>query len=362
MTTIQKIGATLLISLILTYLTIFEAIAQLQFKTTTHDFGTIPEAGGKVECSFTAVNRGKHPVVLLDVVTTCGCTVPTFSRKPIRSGEQTTIRVSFDPYGRAGLIDRKLYLYDAKRERIAILTLTGTVSPRTRTIEERYPIESADGVRFSNTLANLTYIYIGQPMRSALSLINTASEPRRIELRPTKQSGLLEVEAPKQLAAGERSAINFTYLIPTDAPRYGTIHDAMEVWIDGRKAQTVLVTHGIGIDRPTKAIKDAPPKVVFSENMLKFGAVKAASKPLNRVLTIRNEGESDLIIRKIESRVLSTSFTEQRLIKAGESATYEVILDPSKADYGFFTEQLIVVTNDPEHPVRRLRVTATIEE
>lgn len=359
---LEKRGITLLIVFILNCLTATNTFAQLQFERTTHDFGTIAEAGGKVHCTFKAVNRGKQPIVLLDVVTTCGCTIPTFSRKPIRSGEETTITVSFDPYGRAGIIDRKLHLYDANRERIAVLTLTGTVTPRTRTIEERYPIETAEGIRFSNSLATFTYIYIGQPMRSAISLINTSTEPRQIELRPTIESGLLTVEAPKELAAGERSAINLTYLNPTDSPRYGTIRDAMEVWIDGERVPLLLVAHGVGVDRPTKTTKERPPKAEFSENMLKFGAVKASSKPLRRPLIIRNTGSSDLIIRKIEGRTLTTTFAEQAIIRAGDQLAGEVIFDPAQADYGFFTEQLMVVTNEAARPVQRLRVTATIEE
>ncbi len=362
MTRFGKFWITTLIALFFNGFATVKTEAQLVFDSTTHHFGTIPEAGGKVRCTFTAVNKGKRPVVILDVVTTCGCTVPTFSRKPIRSGEQALIEVSFDPYGRAGIIDRKLHVYDADRKRLAVLNLTGEVTPRTRTIEERYPIEGGSGIRFSNSLVTFTYIYNGQPMRSAISLINTTSEPHRIELRPSVESGLLTVEAPTLLAAGERSAINLTYHIPAESPRYGTIRDAMEVWIDGRKAPLVLVTHGLGVDRPTKATKDAPPKAELSENMLKFGAVKAAAKPQRRTLTIHNNGSGELILRKIEGRTLTTTFAENCPIPPDGSLSGEVIFDPAKADYGFFTEQLTVITNEPEQPVRRLRVTATVEE
>ncbi len=347
---------------IITLLYAVAASAQLRFDSLTHDFGTIPEAGGKVSCTFTAVNEGKRPVVILDVVTTCGCTVPSFSRKPIRPGERVSIEVSFDPYGRAGVIDRKLYVYDSNRHQLAILSLKGEVSPRTRTVEERYPIELDAGVRCSQTLVTIPYIYIGQQMRSALSLINTSAEPRRIELRPTVVSGLLEAEVPTSLAAGERSAINFCYRNPTEAPRYGTVRDAFEVWIDGRRAQSVVVVHGVGVDLPTKNGKEQPPKVELSENILKFGAVKQQSKPLRRSVTIRNTGVSRLMLRTIEGKRLTTTFADNTPIEAGESIRGEVIFDPTKADYGFFTEQLMLITNDPERPMIRLRVTATVEE
>lgn len=352
----------LISTLLITLLTINSLSAQLRFESTKHDFGTIAEAGGKVHCTFTATNEGARPVVILDVVTTCGCTVPTFSRKPIRKGEQAVIEVSFDPYGRAGVIDRKLHVYDSNRRQLAVLTLTGQVTPRQRTIEESYPIDAGAGVRLSNTMATFTYIYTGQPMRSALSLINTSDEERQIELRPIRTSGLLTVEAPPRIHAGERTAINLTYLNQTEAPRYGTIRDAMELWIDGKKANLVLVAHGIGVDRPTKSIKEEPPMVELSENILKFGAVKADSVPIRRTLTIRNTGHSSLILRTIESEKTATTFADNTPIAAGGSLTGEVIFDPAKAEYGFFTEQLLLITNDPKHPMRRVRVTATVEE
>ena len=357
----RRYGFVAFILLIMSFLAISEAEAQLRFDRTTHDFGTIPEAAGKVECTFRATNESNQPVIILDVVTTCGCTVPTFSRKPLRQGETAEIWVSYDPYNRPGTIDRKLHVYDASRNRLAVLTLTGQVTPRERSVEERYPIDTRHGVRLSNTLVAFSYLYIGQPIRSALSLINTADRPRTIELRPTTQSGLLEVECPKQLASGERSAINFSYLIPSEEPRYGTIRDLFEVWIDGERAEELVMVHGIGVDRPTKSEKEHPAKVELSENILKFGAVKAASKPQRRPLTIRNVGEGVLHLRKVESGALKTSFAGEVTIAPGEARTIEVVFDPAQADYGFFSEQLLLITNEPDRPMRRVRVTATVE-
>ena len=362
MITMKRYGFTVLIALILSLLAVYDAEAQLRFDRTTHDFGTIAEAAGKVECTFRATNEGDRPVVILDVVTTCGCTVPTFSRKPIRKGETAEIRVSYDPYNRPGTIDRKLHVYDANRNRLEVLTLTGQVTPRERSIEERYPIHTRHGVRLSNTLVAFSYLYIGQPMRSAPSLINTADRPLSIELRPTTQSGLLEVEYPKLLAAGEHSAINFSYLVPSDQPQYGTIRDLFEVWIDGKRAEQLLMVHGIGVDRPTKSEKEHPAKVELSENILKFGAVKAASKPQRRPLTIRNAGEGVLRLRKVESGRLTTTVAGEVAIAPGEERSIEVIFDPAQADYGFFSEQLLLITNEPERPMRRVRVTAVVEE
>ena len=52
------------------------AHAQLIFTPDSWDFGTIPETEGRVSHTFTGENRSDKPVVILDVVTSCGCTAP----------------------------------------------------------------------------------------------------------------------------------------------------------------------------------------------------------------------------------------------------------------------------------------------
>ena len=100
----------------------------------------------------------------------------------------------------------------------------------------------------------------------------------------------------------------------------------------------------------------------LSENILKFGAVKR-SKTDGKRLVISNTGSSDLIIRAIEcGTMLATSLKAGEVITAGDSLEGEVWLDTAKADYGFTTAWLVLVTNDPIRPMRRVRVTAIVED
>ena len=73
------------------------AQGSLTFDTPRWDFGTIQELDGPVSHTFTGENRGDKPLVILDVVTSCGCTVPRFSKRPILPGEKTEITVTYDP-------------------------------------------------------------------------------------------------------------------------------------------------------------------------------------------------------------------------------------------------------------------------
>ena len=240
------------------------------------------------------------PLVILDVVTTCGCTVPDFSKKPILPGEKTQITVTYDPANRPGSFTKELWVYSSEKRKIATLTVQGSVIPRQKTVEELYPVDAGGGLRLASTLNAFSYIYPGRQVQAAIGYANTSKRPVRLELRPETTSGALRTDYPKQIAPGERGEINFAYLIPADKPRYGTVRDALEVLINGRSNGTTLVTHGIGVDpQPADATQNAP-KADFSENILKFGPVKHAGPVRKKHFTLSNAGGAELIVRAVE--------------------------------------------------------------
>ncbi len=83
----------------------------MEFETTTHDFGLLVQ-GDKVANTFKFVNTGGADLIISAANATCGCTVPKFSRKPIKPGEEGKIEVVFDTAGRSG----------AQHKTISILT------------------------------------------------------------------------------------------------------------------------------------------------------------------------------------------------------------------------------------------------
>ena len=78
-----------------------EGPAQIEFAELEHDFGVVSE-GEKVGWYFSYENIGSSDLVIKDVHTTCGCTVPQFSRKPLPPGEKENLKVIFDSSGKMG--------------------------------------------------------------------------------------------------------------------------------------------------------------------------------------------------------------------------------------------------------------------
>ncbi len=73
----------------------------IKFNKEQHDFGLILQ-GEKVSYTFKFKNIGKGELIVKDVSSTCGCTVPKFSKEPIASGGSGKIEVIFDSNNRSG--------------------------------------------------------------------------------------------------------------------------------------------------------------------------------------------------------------------------------------------------------------------
>ena len=74
--------------------------AQIKFDKTTHNFGTFSEANPVVSCVFTFTNVGEQPLVVNQAIASCGCTVPEYTKEPIKPGEKGKIKVTYNGEGK----------------------------------------------------------------------------------------------------------------------------------------------------------------------------------------------------------------------------------------------------------------------
>ena len=72
--------------------------ATISFEEAEHDFGTIKN-GTPVETIFKYKNTGSSPLVVSNIQSTCGCTVPSDWTKQVAPGETGEMKVKFDGKG-----------------------------------------------------------------------------------------------------------------------------------------------------------------------------------------------------------------------------------------------------------------------
>jgi hypothetical protein len=73
-----------------------ENYAEITFDTLRYNFGTFSKDEPVVRCSFPFTNTGTAPLIIHQAFASCGCTIPTYTKEPIKPGEKGTIEVTYD--------------------------------------------------------------------------------------------------------------------------------------------------------------------------------------------------------------------------------------------------------------------------
>lgn len=109
-----------------------KAKPKIEFATTRHDFGNVREAGGRLSTEFTFTNTGTGNLLIIDATATCGCTRPEYPKQPIPPGKSGKIKVTYNPVGRPGPIDRTVTVKTNGSPSKVRLKIVGTVIPTKR--------------------------------------------------------------------------------------------------------------------------------------------------------------------------------------------------------------------------------------
>jgi len=98
---------------------------EITFEKTTHDYGTVVK-GGDGSCEFKFKNTGIEPLILSNVSSSCGCTVPEWPREPILKGKTASIKVKYDT-NRLSAINKTITVMSNAKNSAVQLRIIGNV-------------------------------------------------------------------------------------------------------------------------------------------------------------------------------------------------------------------------------------------
>ena len=73
--------------------------ASIKFDKMIHNFCTFSENQPTQKCVFTFTNVGTAPLIINQAVASCGCTIPSYTKAPIKPGEKGEIKVTYNGTG-----------------------------------------------------------------------------------------------------------------------------------------------------------------------------------------------------------------------------------------------------------------------
>lgn len=117
------------IFLLLTYsLTIIgQEKANLSFSKKTIDLGSISYKKKPIIVNYIFTNEGQKPLVIYKVKASCGCTIPTWPKAPIKPGEKSLIKVEFYTESQKGVFMKTLFVESNSKEDVMLIKLKGRV-------------------------------------------------------------------------------------------------------------------------------------------------------------------------------------------------------------------------------------------
>jgi len=102
----------------------------VEFKKLVHDYGEM-EQHGDGKCEFKFTNTGQEPLILSNVRSSCGCTVPEWPRQPILPGQSDVIKVKYDTK-RIGMINKSVHVYSNAKVSPISLKIKGKINAKSQ--------------------------------------------------------------------------------------------------------------------------------------------------------------------------------------------------------------------------------------
>jgi hypothetical protein len=101
-------------------------LTSIKFDRYEHNFGKVEE-GKTVETVFKFTNTGSKDLIISDAKGSCGCTVPYFPKEPIKPGQSSEIKVSYDSKNKSGIQNKQVTVTANTDPNITTLSITTEV-------------------------------------------------------------------------------------------------------------------------------------------------------------------------------------------------------------------------------------------
>lgn len=336
----------------------------ITFNETTHDFGKINEAGGRVTTVFEFTNEGMIPLVLTNVRASCGCTTPRWTHEPIEPGQKGQITVTYNPSGRPGRFQKTVTVTSNATVPSTRLYIKGEVIPKPAKPTEEYPIQMGE-LRLKKNSINFTNVTKGANKTFAISYANTTEAPITVDIIAHNDDYYFKpLVTRKDLQPAETGIIQVT-LNSTECPIYGPIDTKMYIVVNGKKILSdeyaITIKANIKEDFSNMSVEERLQAPIMEYNpSMDLGTITAGKK-ISTKFTITNAGVNALLIRRAIANDNAIELTSPKTIKGGKKADLKVEINTQNLPAGNYTRVVTLITNDPVHSLVHLYLNWTVK-
>ena len=326
----------------------------LEFESTVHNFGKISTDAGEQHCTFEFTNISDKPVVINNVISSCGCAQPEWPRQPIMPGKGGKIEVTYlndqGPYP----FEKNITVYTSASKKPIILRISGIAYEKEKSLKELFPVAVGPlGIMKNNIGAG--QIEQGYSKAGSISVANFSQKPVSVRFEGLS-SGLALKAVPDVLEPGAIGEIR--YEIDTKAAlNWGNTTYSASVVCNGERASARLNFNCMIIDNVSGMSaeqKNNSPMILAKNSSVTLEAARGES--VTAKFSLRNTGAGNLVIHKADTNGDSFEITyPEREIQPGEN--FEIaakIKAPGAGGEKIYT--ITLITNSPKRPLVNLFV------
>jgi hypothetical protein len=333
----------------------------VKFDKTIHNFGDILISDGAQKCSFKVTNISNKPIVIHNVITSCGCTNPTWTKRPILPKKTGTIDISFlndqGPYP----FDKSITVYISDVNKPIMLRVRGVAHEKQKSLKERYPFHIGALALRKQTI-DIGQIEQGLSRYESEDIANISSSPIKITF-PKNDKGLLMQVSPNPIPPNSKGVLSFSVDTKESGEFWGKTIFNCNIAINGElqkgsiQIQSLIKENFTGYSEDQKRSASLPQ---FDKSSIDLGNRKGG-ETIEVTFVCKNNGKKPLTIYKIDFSEKGIKSGElPKDLDFGKEKEVEITLTTPNTK-GEILYILTLITNSPTRPIVNLFITANIK-
>lgn len=336
-----------------------QAQPQMKLKQDRIELGQV-EWKHPLKITYDVQNTGDKPLLLSHVTASCGCTSVDWTKEAIPAKGKGTVTAIFDAE-MLGYFDKEVAIYSNTEPTLTYLSFDGQVVKEVTDFDRKMPVQIGS-LRMKSAFASFGLTPIGSKDTVDIAIANNGLET--IPLQIMHLPPYLGVEyLPKQLDPQSNGHIKLFFV---DTPP-----------VLGKQEAVCYLSRFLGDEVSNENMFPIEFTLIPKkrENMQSTAVIEVSESvfdltediarhrsKIHRNVELFNRGKESLRILRVQCFDPSVSVVLQKKnIAVGKSTKLQVYLDTTKMNELDDGQQIILITNDPLHPVITIELKWEVE-
>ncbi|MBC8203564.1 MAG: DUF1573 domain-containing protein [Planctomycetes bacterium] len=315
--------------------------ANITFAFDEYDFGTIWD-DKPVDCVFPFMNHGNQTLIISRMKAGCGCTTPVADKTILQPGEESLIRVQFNPKGKSKKQDKKVTIFS-----------NASVEPE-KTFWIRSYVQPI--VDVNPKFVQLGEMTMGQETTKTFTFTPAPDDFVVTKMEGTGKHGQYISGEVLDTPVGQPKEIQIT--VSRDMP-WGAFHSQLQVTGTGTMPDGTPMTHTFSVFANGKTFG----KLRANDFIARLGSLVSGGAYHKRIRIFRSDGEMFTVTNTtiISPNPPSMNATAVQ-VPSPEGMAYEIVVSGTlPANFtGQVSGELLVQTDVPGEEVLRFRITGVV--